>query len=48
MPVGIRMDLAFKEIDIITKQFFKKPNSRSEPFDTSQEVNINQPAGGGV
>ena len=45
MPVGIRMDLAFKEIDIITKQFFK---STTKNRDTSQELNINQPAGGGV
>ena len=34
MPVGIRMDLAFKEIDIITKQFFK--NDRREKRSESE------------
>jgi hypothetical protein len=46
MPVAIRLDLRFKEVEIITKRFFKDPNSRN--LDTAQEVNINQPAGGGV
>jgi hypothetical protein len=45
MPVGIRMGLVFKETQIITKYDLQRGKVDNSPL---EQINANQPAGGGV
>jgi len=44
MPVGIRMDLAFKEIDILTKDFFRAGDGKGE-LRTNDEIQASRDLG---